>query len=347
MTTKSTNSGTAKRISSVPLDDILATVRRLIPSVHPEPHGFSFRGRLGTTHLHVQPVDHRTKDDSRITDVVTITTDLTDFPIPSETPEVNLAALNMNAVMSALMLVRRGKTAVLSSRLSAFEGDDEAWNLYTPMLAFAAVFQSEVFVQTVRRADPSWEEDDDTEVLPESNAASPWDAGDFDLAQDFLDRIGVLANGDATGLTAEFPWDPGATSQIERFFGRDPGGRTSLLRVTTTERHPALGNGLLCRLVLPVSYPTDHLLARAACRLNLLEAVAIDAPPFLGAWTVDPASKSPTFVTFHPNLMYRPGVVANITTWMMARSERAKRWTEVDTGLGALAREAAEPLILG
>jgi hypothetical protein len=184
-------------------------------------------------------------------------------------------------------------------------------------------------------------EGDDTEVLPEAHATSPWGARDFDVAQELLDRIGILANSDATGLTAEFPWDEGAVSHVEGFLGGSQ-GRTSLLRLTTTERHPALGNGLLCRLTLPVSYP-EELLARAACRLNLLELVAIDAPPFLGAWTVDPETLSLTFVTFWPNLLYRPGVVANLTTWMMARSERAKRWTEVDTTLCALAREGRPP----
>jgi hypothetical protein len=335
--TKLGGSGTGKRTSSVPLDDILATVQRLIPDVHREDHGFSFRGRLGTTHLHVRPVYHKAKDGSRITDVVTITTDVTEFPIPAVGTEANLAALNMSAVLSALLLVRRGETPVLVSRLSAFEGDDEAWNLYTPILAFAAVYQSEVFVQTILRADPSRAADDDSEVVPEAHAASPWGAREFDLAQDLLERIGILANSDATGLTAEFPWDKGAVSHMEGFLG-GPLKRTSLLRFTTTERHPALGNGLLCRLTLPVSYREDQL-ARAACRLNVLELVAIDAPPFLGAWTVDPETQSLTFVTFWANLLHRPGVVANLTTWMMARSQIAKRWTEVDATLCALARE--------
>jgi hypothetical protein len=331
--TKLSSSGTSRRISSVPLDNILATVQRLIPEVDREEHGFSFRGRFGTTHLHVRSLDHMAKMGRRITDVVTISTDIADFPVPQGGAEDGLSALNRNAALSALVLMRRGESTVLVTRLSAFEGDDEAWNLYTPMLALAAVYQSECFVQTMLRLGPS-RKIDDTEVLPEGNAASPWGALDFDLAQELLDRGGVLANSDATGLTAEFPWDEGAVSHVEGFLG-GPLGRTSLLRLTTTERHPALGNGLLCRLSLPVSYP-EHSLAHAACRLNLLELVAIDAPPFLGAWTVDNDTSSLTFVTFWPNLLYRPGVVANLTTWVVARNERAKRWTEVDT---TLARE--------
>lgn len=255
--------------------------------------------------------------------MVTVTTDLTGFPLPSNDTEANLAALNMSAALSALMLVRRGETPVLVSRLSGFDGDDEAWTLYTPLLAFAAGWQSEVFGKTILRGvAPQGRAEID--LLPDANLASHWGTRDFSMAQDLLDRAGILANSDATGLTAEFPWDPGATSQIARFFGGDPGGPTSLLRLATTERHPALGNGLLCRLTI---------------RLNLLELVAIDAPPFFGAWTVDPETLGLTFVTFLPNVLYRPGVAANLTTWMMARSERAKRWTEVDTTLCALARE--------
>jgi hypothetical protein len=235
------------------------------------------------------------------------------------------------------MLVRRGDSPILVSRLSAFEGDHEAWRLYTPPWLSLRCSSRR------RSARPSSEETaigEGTAVLPEANAASPWGAGDFDLAQELLDRIGVLANSDATGLTAELPWDEGAVSHVQGFLG-GPQGRTSLLRLTTTERHPALGSGLLCRLTLPLSYGQDQI-ARAACRLNLLELAAIDAPPFLGAWTVDPETRRPTYVTFWPNVLYRRGVVANLATWMMARRERAKRWAEVDMALGALAREGGQ-----
>jgi hypothetical protein len=319
-----------KRASSVLLQDIFDQVHKLIPGVEREPHGFSFRGRLGTTHLIVRPVSHTAKDGPRITDVVTIKTDITDFPIPEGGAVATLSALNMNSALSALMQLRRGESTVLVSRLSAFEGDYEAWTLYTPMLCFAAAFQSEFFCKTILCALPSEDHQGDTEVLPEGNAASPWDVHDFGAAQGLLDRIGVLASSGATGLTAEFPWNTGAISQMERFIkGRPAGGRTSLLTLTTTERHPALGGGLLCRLTLPVSYPEEQL-ARAACRLNVLEAAAIDTPPFLGAWTVDPETSSLAFVTFWPNVLCRPGVAANLTIWMMARSKTARRWTQVE-----------------
>jgi hypothetical protein len=185
VSTNLNQSRTSTRVSSVRLDDIFDVVHGLIPTAEREDHGFSFQGRLGTTHLHVGSADDRTTDGRRITDVVTIKTDITGFPMPSGETEVNLVALNMNAAMSALMVVPTGESTVLVSRLSAFEGDHEAWNLYTPMLAYAAVTQSETSCQTIVRTIAS-PEVDDTEGLPEAHPESPWDAADFDLAQDLL-----------------------------------------------------------------------------------------------------------------------------------------------------------------
>jgi hypothetical protein len=334
--------GVGRTASSVPLDEIVGLIETFGIAVERDETGFSFQARFNRTRLNVRPVDQTASDGSRVTDVVTIHTDLPEFPLAHLGAERGLSALNMNAVMSALVSMRRGQVTRLVNRLSVFEGDHECWKLYTPMLSFAAVSQSDAFYQTVKQADPS-QDHGDTEVLPEANSGSPWDASDFDQAQELLDRVGVLAFSDATGLSAELLWDEGTVSHMERLFAGG-GGRTSLLRLTTTERHPALGGGLLCRLVLPVSYP-EETLPKVACRLNLLELVAIDASPFFGAWTVDPETRSVTFVSFLPNVLYRCGVVANLTSWAIARNQRAKRSTEVDTTLCTLARESqAQPM---
>ena len=98
--------------------------------------------------------------------------------------------------------------------------------------------------------------------------------------------------------------------------------RTSLLMLKTEERHPCLGNGLFCRLVLPISYPLEKA-AEVVHRLNRLELAATDAPPFFGAWCVEPKSGMPTFVCFWPNALYAPGTSTNIAVWMGHRSRIA------------------------
>jgi hypothetical protein len=327
--------GVGRTASSVPLDEIIGLTKKFGIAVERDATGFSFPARGSRTRLNVRPVDHEAIDGSRVTDVVTIHTDLPGFPLAGSGAERGLSALNMNAVMSAL--VPREQVVRLVNRLSVFEREHECWNLYIPMLGFAIVSQSDAFYRTARRVASPKDDRLEGTMLPDSDKPSRWDAQDFEAAQELLDRHGILANSSATGLTAEVAWDEGAVSQIERFFGRQP-GRTSLLRLTAKERHPALGTGLLCRLTLPVSYP-EETLPKAACRLNLLEVAAIEAPPFFGAWTVDPETSSLTYVTFWPNLLYRRGVAANLTSWMVARSHLAKRWTEVDPALCALARE--------
>jgi hypothetical protein len=322
-----------KRIVSVTLDRILSVVQKSGANVEQDANGFSFRGKY-RTRLNVLPVNHAAKNGSRVTNIVTIQTELPGFPLSGQGAEAGLSTLNMNAVMSAI--VQDEQVTRLANRLSVFEGDDETWELlYTPMLSFAVVSQSDAFFETVRRRAASSKGDrGEGLMLPAGDEPSYWGAADFDVAQRLLDREGFLANSDATGLAAEFAWDEGAISQMERFFGRQP-GRTSLLKLTTDETHPGAGNGLFCRLTLPVSYPAEALPV-AACRLNLLELRATDAPPFLGAWCVDPETLSLTFVTFWPNLIYRPGSAASLTVWMMARSEFAKTWIETDPVLYAL-----------
>ena len=183
MSAESDRSRTSTPASSVPLDDIYDLIRGAIPTVGREDHGLSFRGHLGTTQLNVRPVS---VDGRRVIEVITVQTDITGFPIPSSNTEVNLAALNAGAAMSALILLRRGQSTVLVSRLSSFEGDREAWNLYTPLLGFAAVTQSETFCQTILRTmTPSR-----ADMIPETRGASPWGVPDFDEAQDLLGQAG-------------------------------------------------------------------------------------------------------------------------------------------------------------
>ena len=212
------------------------------------------------------------------------------------------------------------------SRLSCFENDDEAWGLYVPMIAFAAISQSDAFLRFLSTqligsdADPEC-------VFVRTDEPSRWGEGDFELTQDRLDQFGIFANGGEGGLTAEFPWDSGAVSSMDWLVSGGERKRTSLLTLATEERHPCLGHGLFCRLVLPVNYSFERAVEVVHC-LNQLELAAVDAPPFFGAWCVSPSSGMLTFVCFWPNMLYAHGTSTNIAVWMGHRSQIAKTWIE-------------------
>jgi hypothetical protein len=99
----------------------------------------------------------------------------------------------------------------------------------------------------------------------------------------------VMANGDAKGLSAEFPFQ----------------SRTSLLTLTTDARNPQLGNGVLSLLRLPVSFDEEDGI-RFAHDLNRREFSTLTRSHFLGSW----CWKDDTlhFVTFLPNALYLGGV---------------------------------------
>ena len=143
---------------------------------------------------------------------------------------------------------------------------------------------------------------------PQGAGASPWTEPDFTAAADMTPRPWVLANGDATGLTAEFPFTGDVPAAIA---GR---AETALLTASSTERHPQLGSGLLLRLQLPINFPKDNG-SSAALTLNLLEATEMTDTHTLGAWCLGPAladrsdSHSLNFVSFVPAVAYRKGLL--------------------------------------
>ena len=138
-----------------------------------------------------------------------------------------------------------------------------------------------------------------------------------------LREAGVFSNGDKDGLTAEFPWDPGAVSAVENLLKRWR-KRTSLLRISC-EEHPSLGKGLFCKLDLPLNL-NDAEAFKLAIKLNEMESAAQDWPPFLGAWTSKPKSGRPTFVSFWPNFLSKAISLELITSWHAARARRIPQW---------------------
>ncbi len=284
----------SKASSAVPLEVIAELIEGEVGPIQRDSDGIFFDGTIGTTHIRVRPVDVDAIDGARIANVVSTVTELPELPIPSEDPA--LAAFNMGAAFSAAIRSDETGCIELVSRLSCFEDDDEAWRLYVPMIAFAAMSQSHTFVtflaQQLQNSDAEPES-----VFARAVEPSRWGAEDFELTQEQLDQFGIFANGGEGGLTAEFPWDAGAISSMDWLVSGGERKRTSLLTLTTAESHPCLGNGLLCRLVIPISYSFEEA-AEVVHHLNRLERAAIDAPPFFGAWCVEPKFGMLTFVCF-------------------------------------------------
>ncbi len=237
-----------KASSVVPLEVIAELIEGEVGQIQGESGGIFFDGTVGTTHIRVTAVDVYTIDREKVANVISIVTELPELPIPS-TDEA-LAAFNMGAGFSAAIRDEETGCIKLVSRLSCFEGDDEAWRLYVPMIAFAAMSQSHTFLkflaQQLIKSDAEPES-----VFARADEPPRWGAEDFQLTQEWLDQFGIFANGGEGGLTAEFPWDAGAVSSMDWLVSGGERKRTSLLTLTTAESHPCLGNGLFCRLVLP------------------------------------------------------------------------------------------------
>ena len=150
----------------------------------------------------------------------------------------------------------------------------------------------------------------DQTYAPIGNETNRWiGTGEF---QSIVEKIGRTelsqGNADNDGLT------------IETSFGKG----TALTRLQTQETHPTLGTGLLATLQIPV-YGTPKEIADECAGMNLVESSWAGDFPQLGCWCPYPSrtgGESPTFGTFVPNALHRPGIAHFVATWMLRRA----RW---------------------
>ena len=278
-------------------------------------HSITFQNYDERTTISVEPINVDTWDGHRVTECITIRTPLTSFKLFDEE---RYSTINAFATTGAIARDATGNDAIVS-RLPLYEGDEVALaELYVPLIGYAALLQvigpvSGLLYMQGRKEEVRPED----ASLPDWNEPSCWDAREFECAEERLSLTGAYANSGASGLTVEFPWEQGAISSIV-------GDRTSLLRLSANQAHPAAGNGLLYRLELPMLFEDDEARHWAAC-LNRIEAESIDTPPLFGAWCTMPGSGAVSFVGFWPNVMYRPGTATNIAFWSWARSRFARQ----------------------
>ncbi|MBI3965049.1 MAG: hypothetical protein HY329_05375 [Chloroflexi bacterium] len=134
---------------------------------------------------------------------------------------------------------------------------------------------------------------------------------------------GVLANGDAGGLTIEYQCVNDLTG-AEAIFGPRRGiPGTALFQAFPDASHPELGRGVLTTLRVPIGIETElQNKARAAQRLNAAEIAEPMDFHFLGSWCQHPSIGALSFVSFIPASVYWPGLLGALVWHLAARA----RW---------------------
>lgn len=157
---------------------------------------------------------------------------------------------------------------------------------------------------------------------PEGQKENSWkNSGEFEEVAKFFNGVDGFSMADPSGLTSEFAWGP---------------NRTSMMNAVLNQPHPQLGNGVLIRLNLPLSFDRTKA-TRIAGHLNQMEAISMNRAHQLGAWCVG-ASETVVYVSFLPNIMYKPGV---LTQLLLANGIRA-RWAAATLSPEAEAGEAID-----
>ena len=275
----------------------------------------TFDNRGQRTTITASKVDLVTVDGLRIAERIDIRTRLPKVFVEMSMEQIALA--NTMATTGAI-IIDRDQGATLVSSLPVFEDDTEALeDLYTRMVANGALVHLHgplAAAQCYMDATPIEPGDMGT---PGWDQPSFWKQEEFEYAENMLRQAGIYCNAGVSGLTAEFPWEDGASSVFL-------GDSTSLMRFQTDMPHPVAGNGLFFRLDLPLTLDREQL-AEYANYLNEFEVNGIDTPPFFGAWCSQLDNGTLTYAGFWPNCMYKRGTVVNIAFWCRIRSRIARQ----------------------
>ena len=143
----------------------------------------------------------------------------------------------------------------------------------------------------------------DTVIAPAGQQPIPWPEQMFNQWREtyLSGRPCLLANSDATGLTAEFPF----------------GTESSLVEAKTDQTHPLVGKGLW----LLNSFGLDEIPNKSGLHALLLNAWEIEHAdqPFFGSWC-EPEDGRVDFITFVPSVMKRPSVAGNAVILAVGRA---------------------------
>jgi hypothetical protein len=112
-----------------------------------------------------------------------------------------------------------------------------------------------------------------------------------------------MANSDANGATAEFPY----------------GDQTALCQFEARSPHSLYGNGLLVTQTFPVNGLGETEGRNLALKMNRIELGNDTSGVGLGSFRFSDDGV-PQFVSFFPNAAFRPGLTANIYMSCAART---------------------------
>lgn len=296
--------------TKIPIDPLCQILRDSAAEVTYERDSVWFRSNGMKTQIQMADSDLLTHDGLYLDQIVVIRTDLQGLdPMPSSV----IGALNHFACLSAL--ARTDQATCLVSRLSIFRGEP-ALKEYVGLVAMTALIQSTWLRQLgefMKAGEPG---QGVQSSLPGAEEPCLWGATDFQTVADYLRKKPCLTTSGETGLTAEFPWEPGAISAGLHH-------RASLYQLHAA-RNPLIGNGILSKLELPIDFGEDGDAPEIAAALNASELNATDSAPFFGAWCPVPNSGRVAFVSFQPNLLRNLRMHATMAFWCAARSAATK-----------------------
>ena len=101
------------------------------------------------------------------------------------------------------------------------------------------------------------------------------------------------------------------------------GNYSAMIRLSTDQKHPQLGNGLHGALTLPTAGDMKSIVDRCA-GLNLIETMWTGIPQF-GCWfpvSLENDQASIQFASFIPNALYGEGITDLTVVWLYQRA----RW---------------------
>ncbi|NNE67195.1 MAG: hypothetical protein HKN33_11575 [Pyrinomonadaceae bacterium] len=245
-----------------------------------------------------ETVDEETGDGGKIEEIIRVVAELS----PSEKfyPR-ELLRLNSLCALGAVLDEEESKTLKIVSKFAVYEGAEDARSLYVHMAASAAMLNVISFFGggIASRI---------------SGSDSLWSETEFKAAADILSGTGLAAFGSPTGMSLEIPLSSDVWPDV-------PMQRTSLLQFDTREIHPNLGAGLFYKLELPMDFSELQLIDLSRI-LNDLEFASFDGPPLIGGWAGIQSRGSLVHIGFWPNNMHWPGIVTNLSVWMIERN----RW---------------------
>jgi hypothetical protein len=317
-----------------PIDKAEAYFREACSDFQRHENVLRWRHGDGITEFRVEPIEYHTHDELLVSELVTIE----HHSDALDSVDVSYANyLNMWATLSAIIPSDGTQPARLISKVGIFSTDREAAErVYAPLMCTEAVI---VGWHAARLARGEFRLDPEQSPLSKTDDPAPYGLADFQAVKMNADRVGLIAAADDGECWCEFPWDPGAASHLFRQQSEallESGkytaeelerlsGRTMLFSATTKHPHPLYGNGILCRLELPL--PRDAPYASTIVdQLNRWELRRPDLPPLYGAWCIGP--RAPTFVTYLPNQFCLPGLVPNLLAWSEQRARRVQALLE-------------------